>query len=58
MVDLNQVRQAENSLEYWKEESLLWWRMYLRNLIVIKSLRKQNRQLRLIISDYIGEDEK
>jgi hypothetical protein len=51
-MDLEKIEKAETSLEYWKSESLLWWRMYLRNVMVIKNLREQNRQLRRLLSDY------
>lgn len=52
-MDLTKIEQAETSLEYWKDESLTWWRMYLHNLCLIRKLRKDNRTLRLLLSDYV-----
>lgn len=45
-MDLEQIRQAETSMEYWKDESLYWWRLYLSNLKMIRKLREDNRKLR------------
>lgn len=45
-MDLSEIRKAETSLEYWKDESLYWWRLYLGNLKMIHKLREENRKIR------------
>ena len=56
MTTLNEIRRSEHDIEYWKEKSLYWWRRYLRNVRVISELRKQNRKIRLLLSDYINAE--
>ncbi len=51
-MDLTKIKESEG-IEYWREESLMWWRMYFRNLNMIKNLREENRRLRLLLSDYV-----
>jgi hypothetical protein len=55
MVDLDEVHRSETDMAYWKEQAMTWWRMYIRNVTVVKKLRNQNRVLRLLLSDYVEE---
>ena len=62
MVDLAKIKRAEG-IEHWRQESLTWWRMYLKNLEMIRLLREQNRKirkencmLREVVTEYIMED--
>ncbi len=52
-MDLNKIYNAETSMDHWKDEALLWWKMYLRNVQLLRKVREQNRQLRLLLSDYV-----
>ncbi len=54
-MDLAKIKESETSMEYWKDESLLWWRMYLRNVMMLRKLRKENRHLRILLSDYVNK---
>ena len=62
-MDLNKIRQSETSKDYWKIQTMAWWRQYIKNVKQIKLLREQNRQLRKVnvtlkevVNDYM-EDE-
>lgn len=41
---------------YWRSQALEYWRKYLRNRIVIDTLRRQNRILRRFLADVIPPD--
>ncbi len=49
-MDLTKIKLAEHS----KDEALMWWRMYLKNVMMLRKIREQNRQLRLLLSDYVN----
>lgn len=53
-MDLSKIRLAEHSKDYWKDEGIYWWRRYLKNVIMLKKLRAENRQLRILLSDYVN----
>lgn len=50
-MNLNEIRRVEHG-GHWRSQTLMWWRMYLKNVKVIRKLRAQNRQLRALLSDY------
>ena len=54
-MDIKKIYAAETSKDHWKDEALLWWRMYLRNVQLLRNVREQNRLLRLLISDYANK---
>ncbi|MCK5604469.1 hypothetical protein KAR91_21440 [Candidatus Pacearchaeota archaeon] len=56
MATLNEIRRSENDIEYWKEKSLYWWSRYIKNVKTISDLRRQNRQIRILLSDYINAE--
>lgn len=56
MANLKEIRESEHSVDYWKQKSLYWWRRYLRNVKLIADLRRQNRKIRLLLSDYVNAE--
>lgn len=49
-MDLNRIRR-ECSHEWAREQAIYWWRRYYRTTKMIAHLRKQNRRLRVMLSD-------
>lgn len=47
---------ADGETEYWRREALDYWQRYLRNLFMVRKLRRENRALRLLLSDYTDQD--
>lgn len=51
-MDLGEIRRMENNPgEYWKGRSMQMWRCYIRNLKMVRMLRKRNRQLNKLLSE-------
>ena len=53
-MDLAKIELSETSIKYWKEDSMYWWKRYLRNVAMVRRLRAQNRILRQLLSDYVS----
>jgi hypothetical protein len=51
MRQIAEIREEIENRDY-RKEALVWWRLYLKQRLVIRSLREQNRTLRLLLSDY------
>lgn len=57
-MNLNEIRRSETDVNYWKDKTMYWWKRYLKNVKLIAGLRRQNRQIRLLLSDYVNEEKK
>ncbi len=53
-MNLNEIKRAESG-GHWRSQTLMWWRMYLRNLKMVRKLRQENRYLRSLLSDYAND---
>ena len=56
MANLNEIRRSETDVGYWRDKTMYWWRRYQSNVKLIAELRRQNRQIRLLLSDYVADE--
>ncbi len=56
MANLKEIRESEHSVDYWRDKTMYWWRRYLSNVKLIADLRRQNRKIRLLLSDYVNQE--
>ncbi len=56
MANLKEIRKSEHSVDFWRDKTMYWWRRYLSNVKLIAALRRQNRQIRLLLSDYVADE--
>lgn len=56
MIKLADLEKKFSDAEYWRYKANFVWRMYLNNLKMVRSLRKENRLLRDLLMDYVEEE--
>ena len=56
MVDLEKIKQAEaQPTEYWRGQCMDWWRRYIKNVMIIRRLRSDNRKLRSCLTQVLSK---